>query len=494
MGGASLPFANPSNPPSALRPLPPSFHQFLDTNIKPAVKDDTKFRQITATLLQFVNAKLGQDMVLKMLSQCAGREIAVAILQHGLKERIFSQNPPANPSPQLISPAHSTSTSPAKQTFYPTGPAPIDPKKTVVNPAAMNAAMGMPTFPAQPHLMSNPALMGMMQSHLNVPGFVNGFPTPTQFYHNLKMNGFPTAKPGVPPTITGIPMGMFNVPGAMAKKPEPEDDKKAIKDLTDVTRLAAVDVKHEASLSLPEVQESKEVTEEPAFLTTSLLKKKMNDIANSRGLKSVHDDAFLLAKMAVQAYMRNVIEGLYQVASQRSDGHKMELPSRIVQDPKSEMKQYHIRKAEEEKKRKAEADLKGTDEYKKIRDDPKNLLNKAAKINSPGAVTFTQQNLSQLQELRNLINQGKQLTGQQQNSFNALKAQLQKYAQLQQQQKDQAAAEAQASGTNPKPLIVSKGHSGNRVCLRDVQVAKKILNLKLGSHGKRRKKATMHLY
>eukprot|EP01119_Soliformovum_irregulare_P007969 TRINITY_DN2063_c0_g1_i6.p1 TRINITY_DN2063_c0_g1~~TRINITY_DN2063_c0_g1_i6.p1 ORF type:complete len:490 (+),score=157.25 TRINITY_DN2063_c0_g1_i6:54-1523(+) len=371
--------------PIPMKPLPPSFHTFLDVNIKREVKDDQKYRQIIEALLRFVNGKISQDMSLKMIQAHAGREITVAIITQGIKEKIFTQqkpnpNPSMAPSPSPASPAVSstpTGMNPAlaamynapKQTFYPSGlpssgvPSPIDPKKTLITPGGASV-MGRTYVPPGNPLMSNPTLtqigmMGSIPPHLNVPGFVGGF-NPM-----FKMNPNPfVGKPGmptIPPTIPGLPMfgNMPNMPKkAMIKE---EDNEKRIaasfKDVTDVTRLAGLDIKQEASSILQEVTESKEAVEEPAFLTMSLLKKKMTEMATRAGLKSVQEEAIQFTTIAVQEYMRTIIEALSQISSQRADLHKHELPIRIVQDPKHLLRQHHIKKAEEDKKRKAEAEL-----------------------------------------------------------------------------------------------------------------------------------------
>jgi spore germination cell wall hydrolase CwlJ-like protein len=241
-------------------------------------------------------------------------------------------------------------------------------------------------------------------------------------------------------------------PGEFAKKAEDSEDKKSsIKDLTDVTRLAGVDVKLENARILGDQEDDtkyqSEATE-PTLLNAGLMKKRMLESAGKANL-GIAEDVYSYVALATQEHLREILQHLVSVSQQRQDTSKDELPIKVTSDVKRQLRGIEMREREEDKKRRL-AGNERDDAAKRSRllptSEEEMQRNNTAALQAAGNVrvaaktslltppVFTHQHLQQLQQLQQLQDKGTKLDPAQLQKYQYLRAGLSKLHHYQQQQ------------------------------------------------------------
>jgi hypothetical protein len=266
--------------------------------------------------------------------------------------------------------------------------------------------------------------------------------------------------------------------------------KESIKDLTDVTKLAGIDIKKESSKYLIGDEETEDEMKyetedtDPNFLILQTLKKKMFSIATVKGLKQINEDVYNYASFAVQEYLRNIIQNILKVSEQRLELHKSNiLQTTPSQNTKSQLKLVEERELKRRKTSETESiatKLKSTTELTNNLGtntttnnidalQETNIVNNPSEQQTPFSNVqplFTQQNLQQLQQLQQMQQQGKPLTPQEQKYYNSLRMQLQKLHTYQQEQAKRK--------SKPDPEVIR--HKDKSITFKDILFCDKIID------------------
>eukprot|EP01097_Dermamoeba_algensis_P008140 TRINITY_DN5288_c0_g1_i1.p1 TRINITY_DN5288_c0_g1~~TRINITY_DN5288_c0_g1_i1.p1 ORF type:complete len:671 (-),score=212.52 TRINITY_DN5288_c0_g1_i1:56-2068(-) len=120
---------------------------------------------------------------------------------------------------------------------------------------------------------------------------------------------------------------------------DPEDNKRNIKDLNDVTRIAGIDLKEEASNILGGADDADssyngDDAQNNWTLNPGPLLHLLQESAARHGLKSIKDDVMEFVSVAMQTRLRNLMEDLIAASKHRTDSQKDDMNFTVTTDPK----------------------------------------------------------------------------------------------------------------------------------------------------------------
>mmetsp|Transcript_2516 Transcript_2516/g.3330 ORF Transcript_2516/g.3330 Transcript_2516/m.3330 type:complete len:699 (+) Transcript_2516:102-2198(+) len=368
----------------------------VKTDIKSIIPIE-KQKEVSDAVNQYMGGAIAYDRFCQILLALVGREAAYKIAESIKKDELKTGPPPTGQAPVVARPPGPPSGAPAGATGM--NPSMINKK---LSTPAVTPAMGVPIKAVAPGVPNvNPAPVNTTpQSMANLGQ--QGNATAQQMFNKIVATPMPVvgapvtganlpaakkARPagpapgivtipstpgGVPAkssvTAAMLPMGTIAQPGptpqlqpgATPQKPKKDegelekiaDPKAALKDGTDVTRMAGLDLKKELRLMTEDDSQDDPMDKDTdsAFINMSLLKKKISEIAQRRSL-TVNEEALQFTSLALQEHLRNILEKLVKASQHRVEAQKDTFPVRVLSDPRKQLRILEQKQREEEQRR-----------------------------------------------------------------------------------------------------------------------------------------------